>query len=169
MPPEGAPSHHHSASYYGGMPPPPRGYPGYDSRANSWEQMSPNVVENRNSFDSDGSGSRCPPGYYPPPEGAWQHPPHESHYRRGWGPYEVPPSNRGPYPPPPPPSGYYEDYYGTAPPHHLGPSQPPPPYGPYTYVQQTTGDEKTVLRKKFSWKNFPEVCQLFCVNAFDSF
>jgi hypothetical protein len=28
---------------------------------------------------------------------------------------------------------------------------------PYSYMQQPDLDEKTVLRKKFSWKHFPEV------------
>jgi hypothetical protein len=30
-------------------------------------------------------------------------------------------------------------------------------YAPYTYVQQPRLEEKTVLRKKFSWKHYPEV------------
>ena len=30
-------------------------------------------------------------------------------------------------------------------------------YAPYTYVQQPHLDEKTVLRKKFSWKHYPEL------------
>jgi hypothetical protein len=31
------------------------------------------------------------------------------------------------------------------------------PYAPYTYVQQPRVESKTVLRKKFSWKNYPEL------------
>ena len=30
-------------------------------------------------------------------------------------------------------------------------------YAPYTYVQQPHLEEKTILRKKFSWKHYPEL------------
>jgi hypothetical protein len=30
-------------------------------------------------------------------------------------------------------------------------------YAPYTYVQQPRLEDKTILRKKFSWKHYPEV------------
>ena len=163
------PSHHHHHGYYSGMPPRAGNgaYPvsGYDSRGGSWEQQpSPNVVENRYSFDSDSSGSRStlpggaggyPP--YPPPLDPW-HQDQQQRYPppRGWSGYE-----RG-YAPPhhhryahPHQQQYYDEYYAVQPP----PQRPAPSAytAPYTYVQQPSQEEKTVLRKKFSWKNFPEV------------
>ena len=47
---------------------------------------------------------------------------------------------------------------------------PPPPhqssmtYAPYTYVQQPHLEEKTVLRKKFSWKHYPELERFLIAN-----
>jgi hypothetical protein len=37
-------------------------------------------------------------------------------------------------------------------------------YAPYTYVQQPHLDEKTVLRKKFSWKHYPELERFLIAN-----
>ena len=37
------------------------------------------------------------------------------------------------------------------------PSHLPPPPLPYTFVQQPRLENKTILRKKFSWKHYPEV------------
>jgi hypothetical protein len=41
------------------------------------------------------------------------------------------------------------------------------PFSPYSYVQQPRLEDKTMLRKKFSWKHFPEVCG-DCVPSFRS-
>ena len=38
------------------------------------------------------------------------------------------------------------------------------PYAPYTYVQQPHLEEKTVLRKKFSWKHYPELERFLIAN-----
>lgn len=37
-------------------------------------------------------------------------------------------------------------------------------YAPYTYVQQPHLEEKTVLRKKFSWKHYPELERFLIAN-----
>ena len=37
-------------------------------------------------------------------------------------------------------------------------------YAPYTFVQQPHLEEKTVLRKKFSWKHFPELERFLIAN-----
>lgn len=126
---------------------------------------------------------RDPRGYpapYPPSHGSWQQPPPDprsgGYPYPGWGSagYEPPPPHHG-YPPPPshhhmtpprimggppPPTPPYYDERSSYP-HHIQPS----PYGgvpmnrpPYPYMQPPNRDEKTVLRKKFSWKHFPEVC-----------
>jgi hypothetical protein len=53
------------------------------------------------------------------------------------------------------PHGYHHERYPSRPepyPAHL----PPPPL-PYTFVQQPRLENKTILRKKFSWKHYPEV------------
>ena len=153
--------------------------PGYDSRSGSWEQRaSPVVVEDRNaSFDSvDSAGSlRRHPDHYAqsryygegsppyPQQEAW-HPDQQRSFPPPprWG-YEGPPpryplpqqQHRGPPYPPPPPQ-YYADERG------YRRASPPPMmhggYAPYSYVQQPSMEEKTVLRKKFSWKHYPEVC-----------
>lgn len=39
-----------------------------------------------------------------------------------------------------------------------------PEVGPYTYVQQPHLEEKTVLRKKFSWKHYPELERFLIAN-----
>jgi hypothetical protein len=144
------------------------------------------VVEERNSFDSVESygpprynyppdyarsgGNRYPP-YPPPPMEGW----HPEQQRSGgtfgsprWAYEQGPPrygppqqqQQRGP-PPPYPPQHYYDDRGGVSP--YQRPS-PPPGYAPYSYVQQPSLDEKTVLRKKFSWKHFPEV--RFCLHIY---
>lgn len=50
--------------------------------------------------------------------------------------------------------GAYE-HYPSRPEHY--PSHLPPPPLPYTFVQQPRLENKTILRKKFSWKHYPEV------------
>jgi hypothetical protein len=58
---------------------------------------------------------------------------------------------------PPPHQGHYERY--PVRPEHYPPHLPPPPL-PYTFVQQPRMENKTILRKKFSWKHYPEVCNI---------
>lgn len=95
------------------------------------------------------SGGPAPRGMpYPTPSPYYHHPSEGT-------PYDVAPKG---------PVGGGPHY--TPPPHHMAymyhghPGYPPHMSGvipPYTYVQQPTHEEKTVLRKKFSWKHFPEV------------
>ena len=40
-------------------------------------------------------------------------------------------------------------------------------YAPYTYVQQPHLEEKTILRKKFSWKHYPELERFLIGNRDD--
>lgn len=118
----------------------------------------PAVVE-RNSFDSAENPISSVPHHEG--EGYWQSPfPAVSPYH---GRYE----GAGPYLPP---RWSHEGQVPLAYPRHLG---PPHPYmeehmdgdrfsasrnvAPYTYVQQPSLESKTLLRKKFSWKNYPEV------------
>lgn len=78
-----------------------------------------------------------------------------------------------------PPHHHHHHHHPHGPPHHQysnGPStpmlrydgQPPAPggmhYAPYTYVQQPHLEEKTVLRKKFSWKHYPELERFLIAN-----
>jgi hypothetical protein len=174
--------HHHRGPAYpppqtrGSLPPHPYPPPSYLPHARvgptEWDTGRPVMVE-RTSFDSHDSGdySRgAPPRYYyDGPDYGPSSPPQHYYARSGsyppsyggpppqWG-YEGPPSHAPFYPPRGPPTahgGLYE---------RPGPERdaPPPPYqsstaAPYTYVQQPTLEEKTVLRKKFSWKHYPEV------------
>jgi hypothetical protein len=137
-----------SGPYYSTPHPPsssqyPPSYPsGYDSRAASWEQPAV-VVEERNSFDSlESAGAGAP--YPRPPWGSpYAQPPPLQWYNPA-PPYESPPYPGRMMPPVVHRGGYYDDRAYRGPPY--GGVPPPPPR-----------DEKTVLRKKFSWKHFPEV------------
>ncbi|GAX13349.1 hypothetical protein FisN_17Hh292 [Fistulifera solaris] len=121
--------------------------------------QNPAVVE-RNSFDSaENPATSAPPhegdGYWQPPFPAVS--PYHGRFD-GTGPY-LPPrwSHEGPAP-----WGY---------PRPLGPAHPhleehtlegdratmSRSFAPYTYVQQPRLESKTLLRKKFSWKNYPEL------------
>lgn len=108
-------------------------------------------------------------GPYPPPPHDMSHQPHPMEHSSRYPPSQVTPSGQYPpegrhYPPPhslhPPPQSHQ---YSHGPPtpmrrHDGGP--PPVPsmtYAPYTYVQQPHLEEKTILRKKFSWKHYPEL------------
>ena len=138
-------------------PIPPRDY----GNMGSYEGTSSVLVE-RGSFDSQGDldshyhPSSPPRGYYyddhPSPYGYWDAPAHPTH-----GPYPSPRWNY--YPQEVYPQEYnYENQdeamnyrrstTSSIPPHHTA---------PYTYVQQPRLEEKTILRKKFSWKHYPEV------------
>lgn len=119
----------------------------------------PAVVE-RNSFDSAENNLGCGPHLEP---GAFWHSPNPL-----LSPYHGRYEGAGPYLSP------RWSYEGHAPlasfPHPPGPPQPfieerlegdrfpaPTSFAPYTYVQQPNSESKTLLRKKFSWKHYPEV------------
>jgi hypothetical protein len=145
------------------------GAPGYH------EGAPPVLVEHGGSFDSQGD----PPPYrefpYPPtPHPPTPHPPtppaahyyYEDHPPSFGGYWESGPhSQQGPYLPPRwnygrPPESYGPEYPYEGHDEAFAPHRPPPPphhSAPYTYVQQPRLEEKTILRKKFSWKHYPEV------------
>ncbi len=120
--------------------PPRRRYPGYGD----YPQGPPALVE-RGSFDSQGEGNYRDRPYGPLP------PYHYDEY--GYGYWEG-----GPPSYPPPRYNHYEWYEGAEDGYGI-PYRPPPsaPVAPYTMVQQPRLEEKTILRKKFSWKHYPEV------------
>lgn len=100
--------------------------------------------------------------------------------RAGYNNNYAPPQQQQPYPPRyassyPPPS--YNAYRGDSPPavisergsfeeHSFGspPRHEDPRFSPYTYVQQPRLEDKTILRKKFSWKHFPELERFLIAN-----
>lgn len=149
-------------------PPRRRPMPAYSDfgAAGQNEGSQPAIVE-RGSFDSQGDTSSYressypppalpPRGYYyddPPPSyaGYWDGPPHHPH-----SPYPPPRWNYGP-----PQDSFHGDYSYEVPDeaytHHRPHPSFPPHHAPYTYVQQPRLEEKTILRKKFSWKHYPEV------------
>lgn len=51
----------------------------------------------------------------------------------------------------------FEEAYHDREPVYASPPREDLAYAPYTYVQQPRMEEKTILRKKFSWKHYPEV------------
>mmetsp|Transcript_5850 Transcript_5850/g.11958 ORF Transcript_5850/g.11958 Transcript_5850/m.11958 type:complete len:621 (+) Transcript_5850:273-2135(+) len=141
-PPGGPPPLHHGYGPppgYEGGPPGPYGPYAY-----------PHVVE-RHSFDSQESASLNS----------------QESWRRG--PYPPPHQYGGPPPPPGPPEGWYPPttpYMGRD-----GPPGPPPPPGP-PYVSpyghpHPPAEEKTILRKKFSWKHYPELERFLISNRDD--
>ena len=172
--PRGAPPpYHYNApppgrnAAYQPYPPPGRGGPvppgwprGVDPEFGP-PQSHPAVVE-RHSFDSHESGishdssSLQPARRYfgPPPPGHGSFGPPSQEW-----PSSPPPPGPSMSRPPPPGQPYSSRFmYGGVPP----PPQPPRPgdpyhAAPYTYVQQPHIEEKTVLRRKFSWKHYPEV------------
>ena len=155
--PYGAPPPPHATYYYAPGPhggPPPQGSP-YGPPPPGYEPgppppgpyggpyAYPHVVE-RHSFDSQESVSLTS---------------QESWRRTYPGPPGPPPPGQYGGPPPPPPEGWYPP--PTTPyPGREGP--PPPPGGPYVspygHPPHPPVEEKTILRKKFSWKHYPEVC-----------
>lgn len=137
-PPHGPQGYGPPPGYEGGPPPPPGPYGPY---------AYPHVVE-RHSFDSQESSSLTS---------------HESWRHQARGPYGPPPGppHGGPYGPPPPhgpPEGWYPPPTTPYPAREGAPPPPGPPYvSPYGHVQHPPVEEKTILRKKFSWKHYPEV------------
>lgn len=103
-----------------------------------------------------------PPSQYPPPP---------YHHPGRWARPSGPPGAMGPYGSAASPPGYPTPYRasggrpdrasgegGPPPSYSYDEYNPPPAYAPYTHVQQPRLEEKTVLKKKFSWKHYPEVC-----------
>ena len=139
---------------------PPYGPQGYH------DGSPPVVVERGGSFDSQGDT----PAYreFPPtpPSGPYYYEEHAPKPYNGYwdgAPYHP----QGPFPPQrwnygPPVEAYHQEYpydrHEDGYSHHRPP--PPPHAAPYTYVQQPRLEEKTILRKKFSWKHYPEVRML---------
>lgn len=161
------------------QPPPPTGY-------------GSNGVSRGGPYWDTGQPPYSPP--YPPPNrggGGWNHsypPPTHSDPLYRPHPHHGPPPDY-PYPPPPHHYGGREDHdlpmYGGNPPphppyHHRGPPPPlplshhsgmpmhpphmggPPP--PYAYGHPPRMEEKTILRKKFSWKHYPELERFLIAN-----
>lgn len=148
-----------------------RGYhPYYDPYGNGGfhEGNSPALVERGGSFDSQVEPSVYREYQYQPVPAAQpyyyeDHQPAYSHYWDGGG--HMPPG----YLPP----RWAPDHTGE-PYHHeytydklddSFPSQHPSQFAPpYTYVQQPRLEEKTILRKKFSWKHYPELERFLIAN-----
>lgn len=138
------------------------------SVAGYYEGAPPALVEHGDSFDSQGDQ----PTYKEYPYSSTPSP-SRSYYYEDFPPsfggyWEARPHGQGPHIPPrwnygPPlldtyrPDYLYEGHDDAFVPHH-----PPPPLNhasPYTYVQQPRLEEKTILKKKFSWKHYPEVSE----------
>jgi len=179
--PPTTPTSSRGAYFYDDHPPPPP--PGYGNSASGgggsyWDPAQPPYSPTYPP-PNRGAGGWNPP--YPPP-------PHsDSMY--GPPPHHGPPPEYS-YPPPPPHYGAHEDHdvpmYGGNPPphpsyHHRGgplpplpgphhPGMPmhphhmggPPP--PYPYGHPPRMEEKTILRKKFSWKHYPELERFLIAN-----
>lgn len=147
-----------------------------------------NGAPSSSSFDSSHAtpARRGPPPYYPgndygPPRPYWRKEggPQMMYPPPRWSAY---PDMRPSYPPPheggppmtresPSPSSYHRPpfrppgSYMAPPPHMAGrPRDPSMHYAPYTYVQQPQLEEKTILRKKFSWKHYPELERFLIAN-----
>lgn len=114
-------------------------------RGRSFEAESPTYHQNHATY---------PYGYYSPGG---------SEYR----------GERGPPPPSRPPPPRYGGNGYPPPANHVSPAPsyeetppryPPPTYSPYTYVQQPKLEEKTILRKKFSWKHYKELESFLIAN-----
>lgn len=116
----------------------------FDSVEQQQQQIAHHVTPDRRGYDEYSSSAGWGPPPLPMPTRPYGYPP------RGAG---------GPWEPPMPP----DDYYPLAAEQHgryTPTEQQQQRYGPYTYVQQPNLESKTVLRKKFSWKHYPEVGSL---------
>lgn len=149
---------HHSWDYgpeqgYVEHPPPPnyypsrRRHPGYSDYSSRHPEPTPPALVERGSFDSQGDGSYrerpYPPSYY--------------YDEQSYGYWEGGPPSF------PPPRYNHHDWYEN-PEEGYGHHRPPPPVAPYTLVQQPRLEEKTILRKKFSWKHYPELERFLIAN-----
>jgi len=128
----------------------------------------PIVVEHGGSFDSQ--GDYIDYQHPPPPNVPLYYDEHHAPYRRYWD--NAHHNRLGPFIPPKwnycsspdsyhPPYGY-EGHEETYAPHRPQPSHQLA--APYTYVQQPKLTEKTTLRKKFSWKHYPELERFLIAN-----
>ncbi|KAG7353976.1 hypothetical protein IV203_003332 [Nitzschia inconspicua] len=151
------------AFFYDDGPPP--GY-GSGNGGSYWEAAGPSPYSpSYHAPSRGGPGSWNPPP--PPPPG------HDPYYGMSHGP---PPPD---YPHGPPLHYGEEDAaamgpgipygHGPPPPHYRGP--PPPPHHhpgsyppPYGYLHPPRMEEKTILRKKFSWKHYPELERFLIAN-----
>lgn len=143
-----------------------RGYPPHynEVAAPGYHEMgAPIVVEHGGSFDSQGDTSHYRDYQYPPPPAPLYYDEHHVPFRGYWEnghhshqPFIAPKWNYGsspePYHPPYGYEGHEEAYPPRRPPRHSQHHA-----SPYTYVQQPRLEEKTILRKKFSWKHYPEL------------
>jgi hypothetical protein len=165
---------HGDASSYRGPPFPPATPP---SRAFFYDDGPPPGYGSGNggSYWEAAGPSPYSPSYHPPPRGgpgSWNPPPPPPPGSHGDPYYGMP--HRPPPPDYPPPPHYGEEDpgmmgpggpYGPPPPHYRG---PPPPHHhhpgmhvpPYGYGYHPRMEEKTILRKKFSWKHYPEVSKV---------
>ena len=162
----GPPPSRNAPGYQPYPPPPHRGAP---APPPSWQRgaeqelgppPSHPVVVERHSFDSHDSGVSHDTSSLPPPSRRYYGQP--PHAQNSFGPPRDWPGSPPPAGPPVSGSPHGQPYssrfmYG-------GPTPPVPPRpsdpyhaAPYSYVQQSQMEEKTVLRRKFSWKHYPEV------------
>jgi len=181
--PPSTPTSSRGAYFYDDHPPPPPP-PGYGSSGSGggpyWDSGQPPY-----------SPAYPPPTRGP---GGWNQPhPPQTHSDPFYGPpphHAGPPPPDYSYPPPPAHYGGPEDHdaamYGGNPPlhgtyhhrggphpsmpgpHHPGMPMPPPhmsgPPPPYPYSHPPRMEEKTILRKKFSWKHYPELERFLIAN-----
>jgi hypothetical protein len=151
------------ACFYDDGPPP--GY-GSGNGGSYWEAAGPSPYSPSYHPQSRGPGNWNQPP--PPPPTSGSH--HDPYYGIAHG------VHSSDYPHGPPRPHYAEEdlgamgsggFYGTPPPHYRGgplphhhhphPGMHPPPFA---YMHQPRIEEKTILRKKFSWKHYPEVSKL---------
>eukprot|EP00751_Fragilariopsis_kerguelensis_P031417 CAMPEP_0170916518 /NCGR_PEP_ID=MMETSP0735-20130129/6843_1 /TAXON_ID=186038 /ORGANISM="Fragilariopsis kerguelensis, Strain L26-C5" /LENGTH=799 /DNA_ID=CAMNT_0011314637 /DNA_START=169 /DNA_END=2568 /DNA_ORIENTATION=+ len=151
------------AGYWDSGPPPySPTYPPPNNETGGWNQSHPT------SFPHSDPYYGCPPPHHGPSKDYLYSPP-----PRYGGPEDYDPAMYGGNPPPPHASFYH--YRGGPPPSILGgprhPGMPPmhphhmggPPV-PYPYGHPPRMEEKTILRKKFSWKHYPELERFLIAN-----
>ncbi|VEU40455.1 unnamed protein product [Pseudo-nitzschia multistriata] len=183
-PPPSTPNSSRGAYFYDDHPPPPPGYGSGAGAGPHWENPGQSPYSPSYPPPGRGAGGWNPP--HPPPP----HTHSDPYYAPP--PHHGPPPPEYSYPPPPPHYGGPEDhdlpfYGGTAPPlhpsyhhrggpplpmpgpHHPGMPIPPPhmmggPPPPYHYGHPPRMEEKTILRKKFSWKHYPELERFLIAN-----
>jgi len=166
------------AGYWDSGPPPPPYSPTYPppnrgGGGGGWNQSHPPSTHSDPYY-----GGPTPPPHHlhhgPPPDYPYPPPPPPSHYG---GPedhhdpamYPPPPSSHGPLfhhrrgGPPPSMLGGPHHHPGMPPMHPLHHMGGPPPSYPYGHPSRMM-EEKTILRKKFSWKHYPELERFLIAN-----
>jgi hypothetical protein len=167
------------AGYWDSGPPPPPYSPTYpppNRGGGGWNQSHPPSTHSDPYY-----GGPAPPHHLhhgPPPDYPYPPPPPPSHYG---GPEDH--HDPAMYPPPPQHGSLYHHHHhhrGGPPPSMLGgphhhPGMPPmhsphhmggpPPSYPYGHPARMM-EEKTILRKKFSWKHYPEVRTIITLSIF---